>query len=188
MHILACMFLKWSCSTRVLIDYCGFCYEFCWLVLLWWIRWNGDQAGAPSYPVLTGRRDGGALNADAVDLPLPSLSFQESLAYFKSKGLDVLDMTTLLGNSSYNMNFIIFFFFFFFVRHKHLLYHFFKEHVIAMLLLKLRLFRYVRLCLRLYLITFVFVFSNESITIYILSINVFMSSFRVWRLHLYFEK
>ncbi|VVB17410.1 unnamed protein product [Arabis nemorensis] len=58
------------------------------------------MAGAPSYPVFTGRRDGGALNADAVDLPSPSISIDESLAYFKSKGLDVLDMTTLLGAHS----------------------------------------------------------------------------------------
>ncbi|KAL0642950.1 hypothetical protein Bca4012_041240 [Brassica carinata] len=58
------------------------------------------MAGAPSYPVLTGRRDGGVLNADAVDLPSPSISVEESLAYFKSKGLDVLDMTTLLGAHS----------------------------------------------------------------------------------------
>ncbi|WZZ12332.1 hypothetical protein YC2023_105421 [Brassica napus] len=58
------------------------------------------MAGAPSYPVFTGRRDGGVLNADAVDLPSPSISVEESLAYFKSKGLDVLDMTTLLGAHS----------------------------------------------------------------------------------------
>ncbi|KAG7551713.1 hem peroxidase [Arabidopsis thaliana x Arabidopsis arenosa] len=58
------------------------------------------MAGAPSYPVFTGRRDGGRLNADAVDLPSPSISVDESLAYFKSKGLDVLDMTTLLGAHS----------------------------------------------------------------------------------------
>ncbi|KAJ4877555.1 putative peroxidase 61 [Raphanus sativus] len=41
------------------------------------------MAGAPSYPVFTGRRDGGALNADAVDLPSPSISVEESLAYFQ---------------------------------------------------------------------------------------------------------
>ncbi|CAH2044257.1 unnamed protein product, partial [Thlaspi arvense] len=58
------------------------------------------MAGAPSYPVFTGRRDGGALNPNAVDLPSPSISFKESLAYFNSKGLDVLDMTTLLGAHS----------------------------------------------------------------------------------------
>ncbi|KAF6162252.1 hypothetical protein GIB67_008381 [Kingdonia uniflora] len=54
-------------------------------------------AGAPSYPVLLGRRDGMGSNAGAVVLPSPSISWESSLAYFQSKGLDVLDMTTLLG-------------------------------------------------------------------------------------------
>ncbi|XVF65669.1 hypothetical protein PTKIN_Ptkin09bG0268200 [Pterospermum kingtungense] len=55
-------------------------------------------AGAPSYPVYTGRRDGRTSNASLVDLPSPSISLEALLAYFKSKGsLDVLDMVTLLG-------------------------------------------------------------------------------------------
>ncbi|KAI3887465.1 hypothetical protein MKX03_033560 [Papaver bracteatum] len=55
------------------------------------------QAGAPSYPLKTGRRDGLVSNKAAVDLPSPSISWEDSLAYFRSKGLDVMDMTTLLG-------------------------------------------------------------------------------------------
>ncbi|KAK2425108.1 peroxidase [Trifolium repens] len=55
------------------------------------------MAGAPGYPVFTGRKDGMKSDAASVDLPSPSISWQESLAYFESRGLDVLDMTTLLG-------------------------------------------------------------------------------------------
>ncbi|XP_043705416.1 probable peroxidase 26 [Telopea speciosissima] len=54
-------------------------------------------AGGPSYPVLLGRKDGYKSSAASVDLPSPSISWETSLSYFKSKGLDVLDMTTLLG-------------------------------------------------------------------------------------------
>ncbi|XWS09380.1 hypothetical protein CRYUN_Cryun40dG0080400 [Craigia yunnanensis] len=57
-------------------------------------------AGAPSYPVFTGRRDGMTSTAASVDLPSPSISWEASLAYFRSKGLDVLDMVTLLGAHS----------------------------------------------------------------------------------------
>ncbi|BFG15813.1 hypothetical protein CerSpe_020870 [Prunus speciosa] len=57
-------------------------------------------AGAPSYPVLTGRRDGLTSSKSSVDLPSPSISWQAALTYFKSRGLDVLDMTTLLGAHS----------------------------------------------------------------------------------------
>ncbi|EOY04783.1 hypothetical protein QUC31_017088 [Theobroma cacao] len=57
-------------------------------------------AGAPSYPVLTGRNDGITSTAASVDLPSPSISWEAALAYFKSKGLDVLDMATLLGAHS----------------------------------------------------------------------------------------
>lgn len=56
------------------------------------------QSGAPSYPVLLGRRDGFESNAASVNLPSPSISWQSALAFFKSKGLDVQDMSTLLGN------------------------------------------------------------------------------------------
>ncbi|KAL0286487.1 UNVERIFIED_CONTAM: putative peroxidase 26 [Sesamum angustifolium] len=54
-------------------------------------------AGAPSYPVLLGRRDGLGSNAAWVDLPSPSIS-SEGLAYFRSKGLDAQDYATLLGS------------------------------------------------------------------------------------------
>ncbi|XP_022960204.1 probable peroxidase 61 [Cucurbita moschata] len=57
-------------------------------------------AGAPSYPVYTGRRDCLRTSIDAVDFPSPSISWQEGLAYFESKSLDVLDMATLLGAHS----------------------------------------------------------------------------------------
>ncbi|KAL0387994.1 UNVERIFIED_CONTAM: putative peroxidase 26 [Sesamum radiatum] len=55
-------------------------------------------AGAPSYPVLLGRRDGLGSNAAWVDLPSPSISSEEGLAYFRSKGLDAQDYATLLGS------------------------------------------------------------------------------------------
>ncbi|KAL5700170.1 peroxidase [Ranunculus cassubicifolius] len=57
-------------------------------------------AGAPSYPVLTGRMDGFVSTAASVDLPSPSISWEASLAYFQSKGLNLLDMVTLLGGHS----------------------------------------------------------------------------------------
>ncbi|CAN1248022.1 Probable peroxidase 61 [Linum perenne] len=57
-------------------------------------------AGGPSYPVLTGRKDGMLSTASTVDLPSPSISAKDALAYFQSRGLDVLDMATLLGAHS----------------------------------------------------------------------------------------
>ncbi|XP_047339873.1 probable peroxidase 26 [Impatiens glandulifera] len=57
-------------------------------------------AGAPSYPVLLGRRDGYSSQASWVDLPQPSISWEDGLAYFQSKGLDILDYVTLLGGHS----------------------------------------------------------------------------------------
>ena len=72
------------------------------------------QAGAPSYPVFTGRRDGMTSSASSVDIPSPSISLEKATAYFKSKGLDVLDMTTLLGKYAFHYQFYPFFFFFFF--------------------------------------------------------------------------
>nr|GFB18447.1 probable peroxidase 26 [Tanacetum cinerariifolium] len=54
-------------------------------------------SGGPSYPVFLGRRDGMKSDASWVDLPPPSISWEASLAYFTSKGLDVKDMVTLLG-------------------------------------------------------------------------------------------
>jgi len=56
------------------------------------------QAGGPSYIVLTGRRDGFSSRASSVDLPSPDISWEEGLKYFESRGLDVQDLTTLLGN------------------------------------------------------------------------------------------
>ncbi|CAN1833599.1 Probable peroxidase 26 [Linum perenne] len=58
------------------------------------------QAGWPSYPVFTGRRDGMSSAASSVDLPSPSITAKAALAYFNSRGLDVLDMATLLGAHS----------------------------------------------------------------------------------------
>ncbi|KAJ8774746.1 hypothetical protein K2173_017192 [Erythroxylum novogranatense] len=57
-------------------------------------------AGAPSYPVLTGRRDGTSSSVASVDLPSPSISWEQALSYFQSRGLDVLDLATLLGAHS----------------------------------------------------------------------------------------
>lgn len=62
------------------------------------------QAGAPSYPILTGRRDGFTSTAASVDLPSPSISREEALTYFQSKGLDVLDMATLLGKHTISIS------------------------------------------------------------------------------------
>ncbi|KAG0475960.1 hypothetical protein HPP92_012801 [Vanilla planifolia] len=60
-------------------------------------------AGAPRYPVYTGRRDGPHSTADSVDLPWPDATWKQALAYFESKGLDVLDLGTLLGAHSLGM-------------------------------------------------------------------------------------
>lgn len=57
------------------------------------------QAGAPSYIVLLGRRDRTESHATSVDLPPPSISWEAALSYFKSRQLDVQDMTTLLGEA-----------------------------------------------------------------------------------------
>ncbi|KAI3692702.1 hypothetical protein L6452_32524 [Arctium lappa] len=54
-------------------------------------------SGGPSYPVFLGRRDRMDSKAAWIDLPSPSISWESSLAYFESKGLDVQDMVTLLG-------------------------------------------------------------------------------------------
>lgn len=54
-------------------------------------------AGAPSYPVFLGRRDGLESKAEWIDYPSPSMSWEEGLAYFESKNLDVQDFVTLLG-------------------------------------------------------------------------------------------
>ncbi|KAL4567686.1 hypothetical protein LXL04_023278 [Taraxacum kok-saghyz] len=54
-------------------------------------------SGGPSYPVFLGRRDGVESNAAWIDFPSPSSSWESTLAYFESKGLDLQDMVTLLG-------------------------------------------------------------------------------------------
>ncbi|XP_031125758.1 probable peroxidase 61 [Ipomoea triloba] len=54
-------------------------------------------AGGPSYPVLLGRKDGKESKASWIDYPSPSITWEEGLAYFKSKGLDVQDFVTLMG-------------------------------------------------------------------------------------------
>ncbi|XP_027344015.1 probable peroxidase 61 [Abrus precatorius] len=54
-------------------------------------------AGGPGYQVITGRKDGMQSDAASVDLPSPSISLQEALAYFASRGLDEVDLTALLG-------------------------------------------------------------------------------------------
>ncbi|XP_071722330.1 probable peroxidase 26 [Rutidosis leptorrhynchoides] len=55
------------------------------------------MAGAPSYPVFTGRRDGMSSRKSSVDLPLPSISIKEAIRYFESKGLNADDLGTLMG-------------------------------------------------------------------------------------------
>ncbi|KAL8153514.1 LOW QUALITY PROTEIN: hypothetical protein V2J09_011274 [Rumex salicifolius] len=45
-------------------------------------------AGGPSYIIRTGRKDGFSSKASTVNLPLPSISVDELLKYFQSKGLD----------------------------------------------------------------------------------------------------
>ncbi|KAK1270242.1 putative peroxidase 26 [Acorus gramineus] len=57
-------------------------------------------AGAPKYPVFTGRRDGMHSTARSVDLPPASITWNGALAYFKSRGLNFLDLGTLLGAHS----------------------------------------------------------------------------------------
>ncbi|KAL9322990.1 hypothetical protein ACSQ67_011043 [Phaseolus vulgaris] len=54
-------------------------------------------AGGPAYPVFTGRKDGGISDAASVDLPSPSISLQKLIEYFKSRNLNEVHMTTLLG-------------------------------------------------------------------------------------------
>lgn len=44
-----------------------------------------------------GRRDGVESKAEWIDYPSPSMSWEEGLAYFESKNLDVQDFVTLLG-------------------------------------------------------------------------------------------
>ncbi|KZV48464.1 putative peroxidase 61-like [Dorcoceras hygrometricum] len=66
-------------------------------ILMLAVRDAVHLAGAPSYPVFLGRRDGLESKAEWVDLPSASISWEEGYAYFKSKGLDEQDYATLLG-------------------------------------------------------------------------------------------
>ncbi|WCJ27640.1 Peroxidase superfamily protein [Euphorbia peplus] len=54
-------------------------------------------AGGPNYTIPTGRRDGLVSNSDDVDLPGPSTTVSEAFQIFKSRGLTLPDMVTLLG-------------------------------------------------------------------------------------------
>lgn len=55
------------------------------------------MAGSVHYDLPTGRRDGTVSSAAEVNLPSPSVSFAEALSAFRSIGLGVVDLTTLLG-------------------------------------------------------------------------------------------
>ncbi|KAL2507244.1 putative peroxidase 61 [Forsythia ovata] len=81
----------------VLEDRCGPGFVSCADILNLAARDALHLAGAPSYPVLLGRKDGLESKAAWVDLPSPSISWEAGLAYFQSKGLDVQDFATLLG-------------------------------------------------------------------------------------------
>ncbi|KAL6658035.1 hypothetical protein ACP70R_004282 [Stipagrostis hirtigluma subsp. patula] len=56
------------------------------------------MAGTVRYELPTGRRDGTVSSAAEVNLPSPSASFAEALSAFRSIGLTMVDLTTLLGS------------------------------------------------------------------------------------------
>ncbi|KAG2547770.1 peroxidase 57-like [Panicum virgatum] len=56
------------------------------------------MAGRVRYELPTGRRDGTVSSAAEVNLPSPSVSFAEALSAFRSIGLGLVDLTTLLGS------------------------------------------------------------------------------------------
>nr|CAB3499113.1 unnamed protein product [Digitaria exilis] len=56
------------------------------------------MAGRVRYELPTGRRDGTVSSAAEVNLPSPSVSFADALSAFRSIGLGVVDLTTLLGS------------------------------------------------------------------------------------------
>ncbi len=58
------------------------------------------QAGGPQIPLPTGRRDGVVSLASAVDVPGPTDTVTQAIAAFNSIGLNVNDLTTLLGTNS----------------------------------------------------------------------------------------
>ncbi|KAK1694915.1 hypothetical protein QYE76_011612 [Lolium multiflorum] len=66
------------------------------------------MAGRVRYQLPTGRRDGTVSSAAEVHLPSPSVSFADALSAFSNIGLDVVDLTTLLG--SHTMGFCHFMF------------------------------------------------------------------------------
>jgi peroxidase len=62
------------------------------------------MAGRVRYQLPTGRRDGTVSSAAEVHLPSPSVSFADALSAFSNIGLDVVDLTTLLGRCTPLLN------------------------------------------------------------------------------------
>jgi peroxidase len=56
------------------------------------------MAGRANYQLPTGRRDGTVSSAAEVHLPSPSVSFADALSAFRDIGLDIVDLTALLGS------------------------------------------------------------------------------------------
>lgn len=54
-------------------------------------------AGGPAYPVPTGRKDGLVSSMKEVNLPGPNITLKDAIALFKTKGLEMGDLVTLLG-------------------------------------------------------------------------------------------
>lgn len=54
-------------------------------------------AGGPAYPVPTGRKDGVVSSIKEVNLPGPDITLKDAIALFKTKGLELEDLVTLLG-------------------------------------------------------------------------------------------
>lgn len=61
------------------------------------------QTGGPSWEVPLGRRDSksASLSGSNNNIPAPNNTFQTILTKFKLKGLDVVDLVALSGNSLY---------------------------------------------------------------------------------------
>ncbi|KAK1681990.1 hypothetical protein QYE76_042838 [Lolium multiflorum] len=60
------------------------------------------MAGRVRYQLPTGRRDGTVSSAAEVHLPSPSVSFADALSAFSNIGLDMVDLTTLLGRFTHH--------------------------------------------------------------------------------------
>lgn len=54
-------------------------------------------AGGVSYPVPTGRRDGNSSSAKLVDIAVHATPWEKVIHYFEVRGMNVFDVTTLLG-------------------------------------------------------------------------------------------